>query len=110
MTYFTTLNECKGTCYHEFYKGKWDGNTFWKEDSLYLHDDILYTLNLEDIFFEVNHSYDLYNETPINKNQWDQIRMRAEDIGGEVKAAIKEADPWVQENFEEHNVFTILGI
>lgn len=56
MKYFVTLDECKNTCYHEFYKGKWDEETFWKRDSLYLHDDILYELKLEDLFFDVNSS------------------------------------------------------
>lgn len=33
MKYFVTDRERDGTCYHEFYKGRWDGKTFWKEDS-----------------------------------------------------------------------------
>ena len=41
MKYFVMLDECKNTCYHEFYKGEWDEETFWKNDSLYLHDDFL---------------------------------------------------------------------
>lgn len=110
MKYFTTLHECKGTCYHEFYKGKWDGHTFWKEDSLYLHDDVLYNLKLEDIFYQVNSSYDPYNETEINIDQWMQICTIAETIGGEVEEAINEAKSWLQETLEEDNLFTILGI
>ena len=37
MNYFITNSEMIGTCYHEFYKGKWDGEIFWKEDSLLIH-------------------------------------------------------------------------
>jgi hypothetical protein len=29
MKYFVTNKERQGTCYHEFYKGKWDEKTFW---------------------------------------------------------------------------------
>ena len=39
MKYFVKNSERESTCYHEFYKGKWDEKTFWKEDSLLLHDD-----------------------------------------------------------------------
>jgi hypothetical protein len=33
MKYFVRNSEKVGTCYHEFYKGHWDEETFWKEDS-----------------------------------------------------------------------------
>lgn len=110
MKYFSTEQERHGTCYHEFYKGKWDEKTFWKDDSLLLHDDILYTLKIDDIFFEVNPDYNPYNETEINKEQWEQICKMAKVIGGEVSEAINEADIWGQETFKEYDVFTILGI
>ena len=42
MKYFVTDRERDGTCYHEFYKGRWDGKTFWKEDSISLHDNIMF--------------------------------------------------------------------
>lgn len=49
MKYFITNSEKIGTCYHEFYKGKWDGETFWKEDSLLLHDEVMFSHNLEGV-------------------------------------------------------------
>lgn len=110
MKYFVTLEECRGTCYHEFYKGKWDETTFWKNDSLYLHDDILFTLNIERVFLEVVPDYDMYNETEINKSHWEQICKMAKSIGGEIETAIKEVDVWVQDNYKEYDIFTILGI
>ena len=42
MKYFIKDKDRKGTCYYEFYKGKWDGESFWKTDSILLHDDIVF--------------------------------------------------------------------
>ena len=39
MKYFIFNNQRDGGSYHEFYKGKWDKKTFWKADSILLHDD-----------------------------------------------------------------------
>lgn len=82
MKYYVTLDACRGTCYHEFYKGKWDEKTFWKNDSLYLHDDILFELKLADIFSEANYVYDPFNETEINEQQWQKIYEIAKTLGG----------------------------
>ena len=45
MKYFVTDEQREGTCYNEFYKGKWDEETFWKKDSLSLHDDVLFRID-----------------------------------------------------------------
>ena len=45
MKYFVYNNQRDGTCYHEFYKGKWDGKTFWKDDSICIDDNDFYALN-----------------------------------------------------------------
>lgn len=110
MKYFMMLDECKGTCYHEFYKGKWDEKTFWKNDSLYLHDDILFDLKLEEVFYEANSSYDPFNETEINELQWQRIYKMAKTLGGEVFEVINEANEWATKTFKEYGLFTILGI
>ncbi|WP_035790501.1 hypothetical protein [Clostridium beijerinckii] len=52
MKYCCTESNRKGTCYHEFRKGKFTGS-FWNEDSLLIHDDNLYSLHLADIFRSV---------------------------------------------------------
>lgn len=51
LNYFDNGVEIKGGCYHEFVKGKWDGKTFWSDDSLMLDDDILNDLNVAGLFF-----------------------------------------------------------
>ena len=42
MKYFVYNNQRDGTCYHEFYKGKWNRWKFWKSDSIFLDDDYLF--------------------------------------------------------------------
>lgn len=110
MNYFCKVSEKKGTCYHEWQKGKWDGKTFWKEDSLLLHDDLLVALKLGELLAEILPDYSSYGVVELNAFQWEKVYYRAGVIGGELKAAMDEAAVWVQENFARNEVFTILGI
>lgn len=55
MKYCCTESDRKGTCYHEFKKGKFSG--FWKEDSILIHDYNLSILHLADIFYSVVATY-----------------------------------------------------
>ena len=100
------------TCYHEFYRGKWDEAemSFWSMDSLYIHDDDLDALKLGEVLCSVADAYDPYGVTEIDRIQWQSIRDEAEKIGGELLAAIQEASPWADSVFQDHDVFTILGI
>lgn len=43
MKYFILDEKKEHTAYHEFQKGKWDGETFWKPDSLLLSDEVVVT-------------------------------------------------------------------
>lgn len=110
MNYFIKETERKGTCYHEFQRGKWDGKTFWHQDSLLMHDDILIGLQLEDLFAETVSGYHSYGETEISREQWKAVCNQADAMGGEMKAAIEELKPWAEKNFRTEQVFTILGI
>ncbi|CDM69838.1 hypothetical protein CM240_2721 [Clostridium bornimense] len=57
MKYCCTELDRKSTCYHEFQKGKFN-DSFWEKDSLLIHDDTFYVLNLADLFYSVVPSYD----------------------------------------------------
>ncbi|AGF57241.1 plasmid rolling circle replication initiator protein Rep [Clostridium saccharoperbutylacetonicum] len=109
MKYCCTESDRKGTCYHEFQKGKFKGS-FWKEDSLLMHDDNLYNLHLEDLFLSVVSSYDACGETEIDQEQWKEIYRRGLEIDGEIKIAIDEINSWAKIVFETNNIFTILGL
>ena len=115
MKYFVTAAQRKASgssCYHEFSKGNWDENApvFWKEDSIYMEDDLWTELEGYKLLSSTIPTYDPYGPTRVSQNQWEQIVKAAKTRGGELYAAIAEADAWARENFKDHPVFTILGI
>ena len=115
MKYFLNEDERKktnSTCYHEFVKGEWDEDAcvFWKNDSLNIHDDLLISLKLDALLTSMIDDYDPGGVTKISKEQWEKIYAKAEEIGGDLFEAVNEITPWLEENFRENEVFTILGL
>lgn len=111
MKYFVSDNERNGTCYHEFYKGKWDGKTFWKDDSISLHDNIMFEYKgFVDAILEVIPTYDPFGETEITLEEWEKIGLNTMLRDEVSKEIYHEADIWAKEVFKEHKCFTILGI
>lgn len=108
MKYFVFDNERNGSCYLEFFKGKWDKKTFWKEDSICLEDNLLYDHpDFAEALIEVA-SFDIYANTEISIDQWKEIGhllVNSPDID-----LYNEANIWLVKVFEEYNYFTILGL
>lgn len=63
----------------------------------------------EQLFKSVFDYYESYGEMEVSKAQWEAILKMAAEIGGEIEECISEADVWVQETFEEYEVFTMIG-
>ena len=90
MKYFVTDRERDGTCYHEFYKGRWDGKTFWKEDSISLHDNIMFQAKefIAALVVCVP-KYDPFGETEITADDLQKIifqkRYTKKQINGQKK-------------------------
>lgn len=110
MKYFVLAPQRNGSCYYEFYKGKWDNKTFWKEDSICIHDDVVFQHEIDKLIMEVAPNYNPFGETEIRKEQWQKLVVLSKDIGGEVEEIIAEADEWAQLVFTQHSCFTILGL
>lgn len=111
MKYFVRNNERESTCYHEFYKGKWDGKTFWKEDSLSLHDNMMFeNKGFVDAIIEVIPTYDPFAETEISADEWKKIGQVITQKEESSQELYQEADEWLKEVFKEYDCFTILGI
>lgn len=111
MNFFISNSERRGTCYHEYLQGKWDGETFWAEDSLYLHDDVVCELDLyRKLFSKAIPGFDCYRDMEVTLEDWKRMVEAARDSGGKVAEFVEELRPWAEENFQKHECFTILGI
>lgn len=111
MKYFVTNSERYGTCYHEFYKGKWDGKSFWKDDSLSLHDDVmLQNQGFIDAVMEVIPTYASLGVTEITPEAWQRIGQIIKEKDESSQELYQEANIWVNNVFREYECFTILGI
>lgn len=111
MKYFITNRERKGTCYYEFYKGKWDGKTFWKENSLFLHDDVLHeNKGFAEALMSVIPNFAPYGKTEISSEDWKNIGKLIFKKDSNCQELYKEANSWVEDVFKTCDCFTILGI
>ena len=111
MKFFVRNNERENTCYHEFYKGKWDGKTFWKEDSLSLHDNLMFeNKGFVDAIMEFIPTYDPFAETEVSVDEWEKIGQVIKQKDECSQDLYQEADEWLKEVFKEYDCFTILGL
>ena len=108
--YFVSSKETESSCYYEFYKGKWDEETFWKDDSIYIKDDDLDDCNFFDILTKHVPDFAPFGETEIACQQWEMVKAEALAEGGKNAEIVMEADEWIQDTFSKYEVFTILGI
>ena len=109
MKYFCSNCERDGSCYHEFQRGKWDGSSHWKADSVLIHDDMMRETGLDLLLTECIPGYNPWGPTEVSLAQWEAVRMRAQQTGGTAAAAADEADEWVRADGATA-VFSILGI
>ena len=111
MKYFVTASQRKGTCYHEFWRGKWDGVSFWSPDSILLHDDVLDDCRaFAEAMLAVIPAYAPFGITEVTHPQWEAVGALAEAAGGNAAELYAEADAWAREVFRTHDRFTVLGI
>ena len=109
MKYFVLDDQRKGTCYHEFYKGKWDEHTFWNADSISLHDDFMFD-GFVDAIVEVVPTYDPFGETEISIEEWNEIGKIILTKDQESQEVYNEANRWLKDVFKTYTCFTVLGI
>ncbi len=109
-TYFISPKERKDSCYYEFYKGKWDNKTFWKEDSICIHDNHLLDSDFDRIIIEIIPEFNPFGKTEITKKQWKKIKNKSISVGGKAEIIVKEADEWINDTFAVYDIFTILGL
>lgn len=115
MKYFTDNFERRGTCYHEFTRGKWDGKTFWSDESLYLRDDYMSDLKLYELVFkpafaEFGKTFSRWGDNAVTREIWDSMLSHAIEVGGEVQELFFEITTFVEKSLAECDSFSILGI
>ena len=108
MKYFCRDHERDGSCYHEFQRGRWDGASHWKADSICIHDDVMIQTGLDALLGECIPNYNPWGPTAVSLAQWEEICRCAKQAGGASAQAVLEADEWVRA--AEMTAFTILGI
>lgn len=111
MKYFITNKNRKGTAYLEFYKGRWDGKSFNKDDSLFLDEDILSDNNdFNNAILSVLPEYDPYAITEISADQWKEIGNVMIHKDNKNQEIYIELNRWLQDVFQTMDCFTILGL
>lgn len=111
MQYFCTADQRKGSCYHEFYRGKWKENDFWNPRSLFLHDDRMLDTGLAQAFRAVLPAYAYYGVTEVTQSQWLSVREYAKThLGQAAQNALAEIDGWAKDVFIKEGLLSILGI
>lgn len=109
MRFFKT--GINGGYFDEFVQGNWDGKTYWNPDSLYLCSDIFDDLGLyANLFSRAIQNYSHWGVTVVTRTDWKKITHVAAEQGGEIAELIKELSPWAEDNFQNYEVFIILGI
>ena len=110
--YVITKSELRGTCYHEFSRGHWNWGAHWRDDSLYLPDEIL---AFKAVFFlaalkAVLPNYSPYGVTEVSPADWAKIGELIRPTDRCSRAVYEQLAPWAEEVFREDGCFTILGI
>ena len=73
MAYCT--RHCKGGCYYEFQRGNYSNRKHWREDSLFMHDDIFWHLKLYPIIMQVLPHFNPYGPTVVSARQLAEIKQ-----------------------------------
>ena len=111
MKYFVTDDQRESTAYHEFYKGKWDKETFWSKDSIDLYDDELVNhKGFYNALYQAVPGYDPYEMVEVSAESWKAVRECIPEDDTESIELYEEADAWAKDVLKEHGCFTILGL
>lgn len=104
-----TKNELTEHDVFEFMKGNFTG-THWREDSLYVPEDLFQQMELGKIFLISLNHFSYFGVTTVLPNEWDNVkRVTKQDFPLSLEI-ITEIDHWVQICFETEKCFSICGI
>ncbi len=99
MKYFCENKDREGTGYLEFLPGKWDGETFWADGSIYITPEELYDCGLEKAITRVIPDFDVYGISfELDREQWERIAERAREVSDKAEKAAAEVSGWLTDN------------
>ena len=106
MKYFCKNKDREGTGYLEFLSGKWDGDTYWADESIYITPEKLYDCGLKKAIRQVIPAFDVYGISfELDRKQWEQVA----EYAGKNSVEASEAAAEVSERMEG-NVLTIICV
>lgn len=114
--YIYRLGEFTGSCLLELRAGTdTAAPKFSRTDSLYILDDAFYRV-LEPLFRSVVQDFDMFEDTVIDKRQWEKIReldiaacVQA-DFVQETAGMLAEIDQWVTTHIPDRGAFLVIGV
>lgn len=110
MKYCCTNNERQGSCYFELQKGRQLKWIFWKDDSLYLHADIVDELQVGQLLQQAIPHFAYYGPTIVTWENWQEVKRISAERDSKTQDVMNEIDEWVKECFFLEDCFSIFGI
>ena len=115
--YVFHLGEFNGSDMLEFQLEKQHGSEgkFRDSDSLYV-EDVAFYFFLEDIFKEVVLDFDVFEDTAIEKSQWEKImQLNCLRYAGNIDAqlivdTLNEINEWVNRFIPDDGCFVVMGV
>jgi len=90
---------------------QWDGEIFWREDSISLEDNVLHkNKGFEEALYKVVPKFDPFGETEISQEQWERIGEAIPKNDAHSAELFQEADEWLKDVFATYGCFTIIGL
>ena len=94
------------------FRGDWDGNTFHKQDSVYLDDNILY--DAKGLFYAIHEVFPKLKieeiEPFISRDDWIRIGQTIPQEDLYSIDVYNDLHQWAENVFEEYGCFTIIWI
>lgn len=97
------------TCYLEFQQGYYH-DVCWLNTSISLSAELWDHYGMSKLLRDVIPNFDFYEITVVTRAQWEELVKKSQEEIYSCKEIIAEAAPWAFECFEEHPVFSIIGM
>ena len=112
MKYFVDERGRKAShssCYFEFQRGRYHDRC-WLDDSISISNTVWDELRLSELFGTVLPTFDYFGINVVTREQWERIVEISQKSNLLWSEVIAEVTSWVEQCFEENEVFSVLGM